>query len=53
MLWFMQIIVFKTDKYHDLHKAQHVLDFMIICTHLQDKPGKYFDLYKPQHASIY
>jgi hypothetical protein len=26
-----------TDKYHDLHRPQHVLDFLIVCTHIQDK----------------
>jgi hypothetical protein len=25
------------------------MDFLIVCTHLQDKTGKYYDLYKLQH----
>jgi hypothetical protein len=33
-----------------LHQSQHVLDFLIVFTHLKNKTGKYHDLHKSQHV---
>ena len=35
-----------------MYKPQHVLEFLIVCIHLQDKTYKYHDLYQPQHVYI-